>query len=196
MFRMSRYEFIQFQIAENKLNELKIQHAAELEQAYDNISPTMTYVDYDLGRIYSSSINPEEYAIYLIELQEKHKRKEEYWAIRAEAYKQALSMSGGNKEKLFATLSEIVSKTPELQRKEAVQEEIEDVESYDKQIDKMSDEELFSDYWSLDEHLEQNEKIIDRCLWLRQSQEMSYKDIGKIIGITTNRVKEILQEAN
>ena len=76
MYRMSRSEFWQYKIAKARLKELRKLHEIELQEAYDNIHPTRTAVDYHIGRIYVESINPADYAIYLIDLQEEHKRIE------------------------------------------------------------------------------------------------------------------------
>src|SRR5690625_5005443 len=91
MYSMSRFEYMQYEIASKRLQELKIKHAAELQRAYDGIHPTRTAIDYDLGRLYAESIDPCEYATYLVDLQAEHERKEEYWYKRASVFEQALS---------------------------------------------------------------------------------------------------------
>ena len=59
----------------------------------------------------------------------------------------------------------------------------------------MSDSELYSDYWSLDEYLEQNEKITEKCLWLHNVKNMASQEIAKTVGITSSRAKEIISNA-
>src|SRR5690625_7143467 len=90
MYKVTFSEFMQYRMAERRLNEMKLQHEAELQQAYDNIKPTITAVNYDLGQMYAESIDPAEYAIYLVELQEKHEQQQSYWRERTEVFKQAL----------------------------------------------------------------------------------------------------------
>jgi hypothetical protein len=163
MYRMNRFEFIQYEIAEKRLEELEQEHAAELEHAYDEISPTLTYFDYDLGRIVSSSTNPEKYAIYLVELSEKHEKKEKYWRDRAAVYQEAVKALSEEerkhleqpgihrgkynplRKKMLDRVSAIVAQRTDLQRKPI--QSVEPVEEYDRRIDNMSENELLADYW-------------------------------------------------
>lgn len=191
MYRMKKYEVKQYENAEAILKDLQLKHREELEDAYDSISPTQTQVDYDTGRFYVGSVDPSEYAIYLVEMQEKHKKIEKHWILRAEAYKSALKKCAGDKGKIIETLSEIVADIPELQRNHVISEELESLEEYDKRVDGMSDIELYSDYWDLDKYLNH---LDERCLYLRNTYALSIKEISKHLGISTKRVNLIIQQ--
>lgn len=191
MYSMSRYEFIQYELAEKRLNELKQRHAIELEHAYDSINPTLTCFDYSLGELYSSSVNPANYAIYLVELQEKHKQIERYWDLRAKAYKKALSMGNKDKTTIKSNLETIIASNAELQRKKV--EELTSVEEYDKRVDSMTDKELFEGYYNLDEQLEQEN--ISKCLKLYKVHGMTFKEISSLLGITSTKAREIILQA-
>jgi hypothetical protein len=170
MYRMSESEFMQFEQAEKRLRELQKNNEIELQQAYDGIHPTRVRFDYSLGTIYSESVNPADYAIYLIELREEHERQEKWWGIRAEAYREALQMltdedrsdlklfGYGNyskrknaRKRLSEALTIVINTRTELQRRQISFEEVEDLEEVDRQIDKMSMKELLEDYWDKDE---------------------------------------------
>src|SRR5699024_9145907 len=191
MYRISRFEYIQFELAEQRLAELQRKHIQELQQAYAGIHPTRTMIDYNLGVIYSESINPADYAVYLVDLQEQHERKESYWKNKSEAYKKALhQLSPGErtKENITKKLNEIIQKQPDLQRQ--TYSIYQEVEKYDEYVENISDDELFSDYHDFLE----DEKVIEQCIYLRDAHEMTYKNIGKELGITTDRVKRIIQQ--
>ena len=175
MYRLSETEFIQYRMAERFLNDTRQRHAIELEEAYENIHPTRTAFDYEQKKLYSESINVEEYAIYLVELQEEHKRIEKWWEIRLEAYKEADKRSNGQLEKIKEILSEIISENPELQRKFPNDfYSFEDVEEYDRRIDNMSVEELLKDYWDKDEEITE-EQLEERCIRLYESYDWTIK---------------------
>lgn len=170
MYRMSESEFMQYEFAEKRLFELRRQHAFEITQAYDNIHPTRTRIDSHLGRIFNESVNPETYAVYLIELQEEHKKHEEWWELRVEAYREAsarltdeerqcldlydygsYSKRQGARKKLCKELEKIVATRPELQRRPIKIDKLEDLDEVDRQIDKMNIKELLKDYWDPDD---------------------------------------------
>ncbi|NRD81163.1 hypothetical protein HPT25_28125 [Bacillus sp. BRMEA1] len=170
MYRMSQSEYTQYELAERRLQELRIQHAYEIQQAYDDIHPTRSAFDYGIGSIYSESVDPVEYAIHLIELKEGHEQQEKWWSLRAEAFSEAYkkltfqeqsSLSkfeyGKYQERqnvwnrLRAILEEIIETKPELQRKSVSLDLIDNIEEADMQIDKMSMKELLEDYWDKDE---------------------------------------------
>jgi len=208
MYRMSEAEFMQCKIAERRLQELYKQHEMELQRAYDGIHPTRTCFDYEQGAVYSESVNPAEYAIYLAELREEHKRFEKWWQLRSEVYKQALDqltdeekqiinlgIHGNYAEyekvgkKLREHLNKIFDERPDLQRQSIPFDELEDIEEVDRIIDKMSMKELLEDYWDLDKQIDE-EVLKEQCVRLYESYDMTFSTIGKKVGITTNRVKK------
>jgi DNA-directed RNA polymerase specialized sigma24 family protein len=213
MYRMSNSEIKQYQSAERVLQELRIQHAYELQRAYDGIHPTISCFDYEGGSIHSESINPADYAIYLIELKEEHQRQQRWWGLRAEAYKEArkklteeekryLDIYGAGtykqkeaaRNKLGQALIEIVETKPELRRQTVSLDDIEDMEEADLQIEKMSMEELLKDYWDLDELLNETD-LKKRCIYLYEACDWPYREIGKRLGIPTSRVKEYVNSS-
>lgn len=166
MYRMGQSEFFQYEIASRRLKEIRIRNKQELEAAYDGIHPTRCCFDYDSGKIYSESVNPVDYAIYLVEMKEEHKRIEKYWSIRAQAFEKAqkiLSEQELNhlndtwyrnyqhkqsiKAKLQKELEKIIARTPELKRPTLNFNQLEDLEEIDRIIDNMNMDELMEDYW-------------------------------------------------
>lgn len=186
---MSNYEFRQYEQAEKKLEMARYYNANELEQAYDGIHPTRTVLDYSLGKLYVESVNPAEYAVYLVDLQEGHKQVENYWSMRAEAYKQAIKLAtSGKRYEIKEVLCKIIASRPELQRNNADYDMTEDIEEYDKRIDNMSEAEALEGYI---DPLE-SEHIKPQCIRLYNAHEMTFKEIGKALGITSTRAREII----
>lgn len=144
---MSEYEFMQYKMAEQRLRDIRRQNAIELQKAYDDIHPTRTCYDYDLKRLYSESMNPEKYAIYLVEMRNGHERIEEWWTKRAEAYKEAQVLANGDESKIYEILLNIIETRPDLQRKQVDLSIYGDVAEYDSLVEKMNMEELLEDYW-------------------------------------------------
>lgn len=189
MYRLSESEFFQYRTAEQRLKDIRRQHALELQEAYDNIHPTKTRIDTDLGRIYVESINPETYAIYLVELRQEHEEIERWWAERAKVYNQAYRESGGDMAKTREILAQIISTRPDLQRKQIDTAVFDELKEYDSQIDNMSMDELLEDYWDSDEE-NSEEQIRDRCIKLHESYDMPVNEIASLLGITTSRVRK------
>lgn len=209
MYRLSEYEFRQYEMAEVRLTILKNQHKEELQDAYDGIHPTRTCFDYEQGSVYQESINPAEYAIYLVELQEEHERIEKWWKLRVDAYKEAFSQLDGKEQSLLNTrsygqykerqqalnkvrehLAAIISTKPELQRKAILLDQIESMEEADQRIENMSDEELFEDYVDFSDE----EQIKKQCIWLREIKDTPYSEISRLLGIETARAKEYIMQ--
>jgi hypothetical protein len=165
MYRISETEFLQYEVAENRLQELRQLHAIEIQQAYDDIYPTRTSFNYGLGKIYSESVNTEDYAIYLVDLKEEYIRTERWWTLRVLAFKDAFNLLSERdqwnyrvsglrveaRKRLREHLTSIIEMRPEIQRKIMVFAELEDLEEVDRRIDEMTEEELLEDYWDLDE---------------------------------------------
>src|SRR5690625_4538285 len=159
MYNMTRYEFIQYKVAYDRLIQCRQENAEELQHAYDSIHPTRTQIDYQLGQIYIESIDPAEYAAYMIDLQAKHKQSESYWMKRFQAYSKALKTLTDDEakemnnrfpnkkveNKVIKALEKIIAADPSLQRNKSVINMLDDVAEYDKRIDEMSIEELLKD---------------------------------------------------
>jgi hypothetical protein len=177
MYYMSESEFMQYETAEKQFNDIRKQHAVELKQAYDGIHPTRARFDYEQRRIYCESVNPADYAIYLVELREEHERIEKWWSLRATAYRESLEMLTNEERNSFhlcgysnyekhekarkglrEVLTKIVATRPDLQRQSIQFDELEDLDEVDRQIDKLSMEELLENYWDLDEPEEEHSK--------------------------------------
>lgn len=186
---MSNYEFRQYEQADKKLEMARYYNAIELERAYDGIHPTRTALDYSLGELYAESVNTAEYAVYLVELQESHKQVENYWSMRAEAYKQAIeSATSGRETEIKEALCKIISTKPELQRNNVNYDMTEDIEEYDKRIDSMSEIEALEGY---KDPLE-NENVSKQCVELYNTFDMTFHEVGKALGITSTRAREII----
>lgn len=206
---MNRFEFIQYENAERKLQILKERHALELEEAYDSIHPTRTAFDYATGELYVESMCPAQFTAYVVDLQEEHKRKERLLVLQARLYKQAVNAlpkdhaSNLNKfdigsyeirdaarTKVREILSELIKGIPELERCKSSRELVLDMERYDKEIDQMSEEELLQGYTDP----LQRTGLESRCIYLRDAQELTYNAIGERLSITTARVKQICSD--
>jgi|SRR5690625_2338685 len=198
MYKVTFSEFMQYRMAERRLNEMKLQHEAELQQAYDNIKPTITAVNYDLGQMYAESIDPAEYAIYLVELQEKHEQQQSYWRERTEVFKRALQQLDEQerqnindpriRHKLIDILSGIVAGKPNLRRNYKPLHD--DLKQYDEQIESMNEAELLQDY----EDFTEIEALKDKCIKLYEVHDMTYKQVAETVGITRQRAERIIKQ--
>lgn len=198
MYKLTRVEFMQYIIAERRLNELKQKHKAELEQAYDNIHPTKTGVNYDIGVMYAESIDPADYAVFLVELQEKHEQRESYWLERVKALKKAVNQlteeekskinSTKVRQKTMSLLSEIIAENPRLRRN--YRDVHQDIREFDKQIESMTKEELLEDY----EDFSEVEQLKEKCIYLRYVHEMPYTKISEKLSVTRPRVVRIIKQ--
>lgn len=205
MYRLSNAEIMYYKMATAQLEKLRHEHAVELQNAYEDIHPTITRVDYGIGTMYAESIDPADYAIYLIELREEHEQVEKWWSLRADAYADALGRltvedrnnlshhkPGGyalNKraqERLEDALRDVVAARPELHHKATPV--MDDMQEMDAIIDNMNDKELFENYWDLDEQLEA-EGLSERCVKLFSVHDMTYKETSELTGVTVARVK-------
>lgn len=203
MYEVTEYEFLQFKVASKRLEECKQEHTEELQQVYDDIHPTRSQFDYGLGIIYVESICPAEYAAYLVDMQAKHERIELYWEERAKAYRDALKVLTEEEQeemknswpsekvrlKVKRELEYIILTNPSLQREKTAISVLDELEEYDRKIDKMSEEELLKDY---EDPLE-DEKLVEKCVHLYRNHDMTYKQVGEFLRITTTRVRKIIE---
>lgn len=196
MYHMSESEFMQYEIAEIRLKELRSKHADELQDAYDGIHPTRTVFDYERG-VYSESVNPADYAIYLVELREEHERIEKWWELRAIAYQDALNQlaepeHAQARKEIKGILSLLIENRPDLQRRFIPLDDLDDIEEVDRRIDQMSMDELQEDYWNLDDYIDE-ERLKEQCIRLYETHDMAYSKISRMLGIETSRVKKYVK---
>lgn len=167
MYRMTENEFRSYLDAGIRYELLCLKQEEEIEEAHEDIHGTRTGWDYVHGAIYSESLNVADYAIYLVDLKEKHKKVRELcerhiWVFKRgferltdeeqfiyrkspatfkdyELYHQVL-------DKIRNYLEEIVSTIPDLQIKEKKffesEREAKMVAAYDRMVDKMNIDDL------------------------------------------------------
>lgn len=66
------YELSQYAFAANILQELKEERDMEVQALYDDISPTVTSVDYETGQLFTRSFHPEAMALKIIDTRERY----------------------------------------------------------------------------------------------------------------------------
>lgn len=149
MYEMGSAELMQYVNAEMRYEELCRQQVLELHRAYADIHPTRMGFDFDQGKVFSESVNVEDYAIFLVDLKADHQRQREWWAKRIRVYRKALALLpeaermnllGFRKQHhdfysydaalqhLYDLIEEVVTGIPELHRKQlaAIPEEPDD----------------------------------------------------------------------
>lgn len=72
-FHFGLYELDKYAAADSTLKSLKEEREEAIQDLYDDISPTMTGVNYEEGRWYSQTTNPESMAIEIISAKERYK---------------------------------------------------------------------------------------------------------------------------
>lgn len=163
---LTDYQFNKYLYAHLEIEELKEQYEKQRQEAYEDISPTMTLFDYDAGFVVSGSVSVEEYVIYLMELYERFKKRVENCNRRIELLNEAISLlyedeqaefevwkenPRGKYPKVLSTLKECLEFVLE---GVAISQHVENemsVEVWDAQVEAMCDEELFSDYWDIED---------------------------------------------
>lgn len=160
---MGQFEFRQYVNAATRLEAIKQRHEQELQDAYDGIHPTRVCYDYEKGEFFSESLNVADYAIWLVDLKSDQEEQQEYWNVRAEAFEcakeglskreqQSLRDTDGVMindmiimRKVKKELEKIVASKPKLQRRRRKNKGC-SIEEWDKEVEKMNDDELLSDY--------------------------------------------------
>lgn len=89
MSYMDEMQFRRYLYAEEELKSLIQEQNLSLRRAYNDIHPTRTYVDHEVGKLYSQSINVENYAIWLAELQGTMERQRKRVIKRIQLYNKA-----------------------------------------------------------------------------------------------------------
>lgn len=87
---ISDYEFYQYVIAADYLKDLKRMHHIEIQHLYDDIHPTRVITNSEIGKMFSESINVEDYAIWIIDTKERHKKQQAYYQHKAAVFQNAL----------------------------------------------------------------------------------------------------------
>ncbi len=162
---MNKHDFSMYERAEGHMEYLRRAHAEEVEAAYDNIHPTRSCFDYDTGKIISESINPCDYAIYLIDLQNRHEREKKWWEEKARIYKSAYESLTDEEQQdweesrsfdVYKKLRDLLMQQIEAEQKSFTDEErLANLEQYiqenkelieaDAEIDKMSMKEIMNE---------------------------------------------------
>jgi hypothetical protein len=197
MYQVTKGEFMQYEAAEEQWLRLRRLHRLELVEAYACIHPTRSCFDYDAGKIYSESVNPADYAVYLADLQAEQKKSEEWWYSRAGLYCEAVKrlspeehaiLKAENdfrqvrsvKNKLRGILSEMIAERPDLQRASSfIADELESMEEADELIGEMSEEELLEDYIDFIEKEYSPPKFSGNLIPLEQKKEMNISPVAE-----------------
>lgn len=197
MYQMTRTEFRQYDTAEKQLLLTKEEHRLKLLEAYAKIHPTRSCFDYDAGKIYSESVNPADFAIYLADLQAEYKQAEEWWELRAELYhegtkrlsaEEQAALKANNdfrqvkhvKNKLRSVLSEMIAERPDLQRASSfIADELESMEEADDLIEEMPEEELLEDYIDFIEKEDSPPKFSGTIIPLEQKRGMNISPVAE-----------------
>lgn len=154
----------QYLNAQREIEQIERAYQTERQEAYEGIAPTITGFDYGSGRLYKLACHVEDYAIYLVELDEERKNRTDQINKRAEILNEAITLLYEDEEAQFEawranpvdlypevlnTLKECISFVIERDRIVEVPDEM-TVTEWDAQTEEMDDEELFSDYWDRD----------------------------------------------
>lgn len=154
----------QYLNAQLEIEQIERAYQTERQEAYEGIAPTITGFDNGSGRIYKLACSVEDYAIYLVELDEKRKKRTEQINKRAEILNEAITLLYEDEKAQFEawrvnsvhshpevlnTLKECISFVIERDRIVEVPYEM-TVTEWDAQTEEMDDDQLFSDYWDRD----------------------------------------------
>lgn len=209
MYQIQDYEFFQYETAEFRLKRMREQSIAQLNQAYRDIHPTRSCFNYDTGKIYSESIDPADYAVYLADLQAEHKKAEEWWRLRAELYREGTKRLSAEeravleadndflqvmlvKNKLRSILSEMIAERPDLQRVSSfTEDELESMDEADEEIDKMSMKEVMKDYVDLIDKKAKPEPKIRLIIPLEQKKKMNISPVKEWTMSESERVEYV-----
>jgi hypothetical protein len=162
VYQMTESEFHKYLNAQSTYEKLCWDQEEEIEEAYEDIHPTRCGYDYEQGRTFSESINVADYAIYLVDLKDKHKKERKLCEDRIRVFGRAWdSLTNEERfiynkgrqtladyenyhvllDKIKNNLEKIVSTIPELQKKDVGFSQ-DEIARYDAKVDKMSMSEL------------------------------------------------------
>jgi DNA-directed RNA polymerase specialized sigma subunit len=88
--QFGKYELYQYALASQLVKELKAEKEIAVELMYDEISPKMTYTDYELGRCYAVSTSVEDMALNIIDVKEGYDRRMARYQDKAEMFEIAM----------------------------------------------------------------------------------------------------------
>lgn len=188
---LSDYEFNKYLYAHLEITTLKKQYDLERAEAYENVSPTISLFDYEVGKIVSGSVSVEEHAIFLATLYEQFQKKVKMCIKRIELLNEAISLlyedekaqfeawkvnPRGTNPNVLRTLREcltfVLEGTSNLKQDEMLEMTIEE---WDAQTDSMNEEELFQDYWDHDDTFDK--EIIKRRSLFRERGRASNAEL-------------------
>lgn len=163
---LSDYEFNKYLYAHLDIEALKQQYERERAEAYENVSPTMTFFDYEAGKVVSGSVSVEDHAVYLAEIYERFQKRKREVLNRVELLEEAVSLlydderahfeewkrdSMGISPKVVGTLKECLEYVLEGASNLQCYENEMSIEEWDAAVDEMTEEELLQDYWDYDD---------------------------------------------
>lgn len=175
---ISQYEFGKYLFAHQELEALTRQYQLERREAIASISPTITAFDYDLRELRKSSINVENYAIYLEEIYSEFKSKAAEFEERTKLLEEAASLLYEDERTQYIAWKEQSDTQLYPEVLEALKECLEyvlegfakigeteamSVEEWDAAVDSMDNETLFADYYDSDDSFD-NEILKRRAI--------------------------------
>jgi hypothetical protein len=89
--QFGRYELSQYALSSRLVKDLQAEKEAVSEMLYDEISPKMTYTDYDIGRCYAVSASVEDIALDIIEVKEGYDRRMARYQDKAQMFDVAMT---------------------------------------------------------------------------------------------------------
>ncbi|MBD8025557.1 hypothetical protein H9636_02685 [Ureibacillus sp. Re31] len=187
---LSDYEFNSYLYAHLDIEVIKQQYERERAEAYENVSPTISLFDYEVGKIVSGSVSVEEHAIFLATLYEQFQKNVKMCNKRIELLNEAISLlyedekaqfeawkvkPRGNYPKVLKTLRECLAFVLEGVADSQLVENEMSAEEWDAAVDEMDQEELFQDYWDHDDTFDK--EIIKRRSLFREHGQASNSEL-------------------
>lgn len=74
IYRFEKHELLNYIIAKRQRPLLEEEYRELEQQLYDDIGPSLTYYDYEIGRCYKRGFNVENYAILIADTKAYHKK--------------------------------------------------------------------------------------------------------------------------
>lgn len=90
--RIERYELHDYATARYRANRAIAERDDVIDSLYDDCAPTITGVDYEEGRMYSTSTPVEDMAIMIIEKKECYEKMIQRYTTKAEAFEIAMGL--------------------------------------------------------------------------------------------------------
>lgn len=153
---LSERIFNSYLYAAKELNTIEERYKKERAEAYSDVSPTMTIPDYSLGKIVSGSVSVEDHAVHLFEIYHQYEKDKENCLVRLSLMNEAISLLYEDERVEFEAWKDNYNlEFPQVLEtlRTFVEHLLNDdndelsVEEWDEQVESMSDEELFTDYY-------------------------------------------------